>query len=345
MPVSARPLIKLPSGGGSPLGRLSIRVAVALGLIAFVATIAYLERGGYRDGDAVGTLSVLDAIYYATVSVTTTGYGDITPVSESARLTNVLLVTPARILFLILLVGTTIEALAGSSTEAFRQRLWRRRLQDHTIVCGFGTKGRHAIETIRARGVEDDQIVVVDSDPDTVEEAARAGFAVVHGSSTRLAVLEEAGVREAASIIVAPNNDAAAVLTTLTAREHNKRAMIVAAVREDENRHLLHESGANSAIITSSAAGRLLGFATHSPRIVEVLEDLLSVGTGLDIVERTVTPEEDGKPLPAMAGDAPIIGVVRNDHLLRFDDPAASPVRAGDKLVCFCSNEDESDAA
>jgi voltage-gated potassium channel len=346
MPVTARPPIRLPTQGGSPLGRLSLRIAVALGLILFVAAIAYLERKGYRDGDEVGTLSVLDAIYYATVSVTTTGYGDITPVSDSARLTNVLLVTPARILFLILLVGTTVEALTASSTEAFRQRLWRRRLHDHTIVCGFGTKGRHAIETLRARGIADEQIVVVDSNPDAVDEAARAGFAVVHGSSTRLAVLEEAGVRDAGSIIVAPDNDAAAVLTTLTAREHNKRATIVAAVREDENRHLLHESGADSAIVTSSAAGRLLGFATHSPRIVEVLEDLLSVGSGLDIVERLVTPADEGKSLSEMTGDAPVIGVVRGDTLLRFDEPAAETVRAGDKLVCFCSNEsDDKDAA
>ncbi|CAA9523923.1 MAG: Potassium channel protein [uncultured Solirubrobacteraceae bacterium] len=339
MPVGARPPIRLPSDGGSPLGRLSLRIAVAVALILLVAAVAYIEREGYRDGDKLGTLTVLDAIYYATVSVTTTGYGDITPVSESARFTNILLVTPARILFLILLVGTTVEALAGSSTEAFRQRLWRKRLHDHTIVCGFGTKGRNAIETLRARGVEDRQIVVVDDNADAVEEASRAGFAVVHGSSTRLAVLEEAGVREAASIIVAPDNDAAAVLTTLTAREHNKTAMIVAAVRETENRHLLHESGANSAIVTSSAAGRLLGFATHSPRIVEVLEDLLSVGSGLDIVERIVAPEHDGRPLSEMVGDAPVIGVERGDQFMRFDDPAAHTVRAGDKLVCFCSNE------
>ena len=339
MPVTARPPIRFPARGSSPLRTLGFRIAWAVGLIAFVAGVAYLGRSGYRDGDDLGALSVLDAFYYASVSVTTTGYGDITPVTDGARLTTTLVVTPARILFLILLVGTTVEALAGGSREAIQQRLWRRRLRDHTIVCGFGTKGRNAIATLIARGSRTEQIDVIDPDAETVEEATRLGFTAIHGDATRVAVLELAEVGDAASIIVAPDTDADAVLITLTAREHNKRATIVAAVRETENRHLLHESGADSAIVTSSAAGRMLGFATHSPKIVEVMEDLMSVGTGLDIIERVVTAEDDGRTLGDMTGDAPVIGLVRGDRLLRFDEPEAHIVHTGDKLVCFCSNE------
>jgi voltage-gated potassium channel len=332
------PPVRLPAGQASPLQILSRRLMVALALIAFVTAIAYIERGGYRDLEDVGGVSFLDALYYATVSVTTTGYGDITPVSDGARLTNVLLVTPARILFLILLVGTTVEALAGSSRDIIRPRIWRNRLRDHTIVCGFGTKGRNAIETLRAHGIAADRIVVIDDRLDAIEAATGAGLAAIHASATTTGALLQAGVSEAAKVIVAVDTDAEAVLATLTAREHNKGATIVAAVRESENRHLLHESGADSVIITSGAAGRLMGLATQSPRIVEVLEDLLSVGTGLDLIERDVTPEEEGQLLQDVSSNAPVIGVVRGDELLRFDDPKARTVQAGDRVVCLCSN-------
>jgi voltage-gated potassium channel len=57
-------------------------------------------------------VGLLDAFYCSTVSVTTTGYGDVIPVTERARLLTTLLVTPARILFRIILVGTTLEVLA-----------------------------------------------------------------------------------------------------------------------------------------------------------------------------------------------------------------------------------------
>ena len=340
MPVPVRPPLRLPASPASPLSTLGRRLLAALTLIAFTALVAYLGRDGYRDGDEVGGMSVLDAFYYASVSVTTTGYGDITPVSDGARLATTLLVTPARILFLILLVGTTVEVLAESSRTALRRQHWRRRLHDHFIVCGFGTKGRHAVATLTAAGVAPERIVVVDADADVVGEATRAGFAAIHGRSTRTAVLEEAGVATAKGVVVATDSDESAVLTTLTAREHNKTATIVAAVREAENRHLIHESGADSAIVSSGAAGRLLGLATDSPRLVEVLEDLMTIGSGMDIVEREVAPEHVGQPPAHASPDAPVVAVVRGDQTLRFDDPQVARLQAGDRVVCLCSHED-----
>jgi voltage-gated potassium channel len=313
-------------------------MVIGLALIVFVAMVAYVDRDGYRDA-AGGSVSLLDCFYYATVSITTTGYGDVIPVTDTSRLLTTLLVTPARIVFLILLVGTTVEVLAESSRHAIRLQIWRRRLRDHIIVCGFGTKGRNAIATLTARGTPRERIVVIDPREDAIEEATRGGFPAVHGNATRSDVLREAGIEQASGVIVAASTDEASTLITLTAREHNPNATIVASVREAENRHLLHQSGADSAIISSGAAGRLLGFATHSPKLVEVLEDLMSVGTGLDIVEREVTEEQVGRSLGELEIGAPIVAVIRGDDLLRFDDPRAARIERGDRIVCLCSNK------
>ena len=103
--------MRLPGGEPGPLRTILTRVAIALGLIVIVAILAYVGRDGYTDPDD-GDVSLLDAFYYSTVSITTTGYGDVRPVSDSARLVTTLVVTPLRVLFLILLVGTTLEILA-----------------------------------------------------------------------------------------------------------------------------------------------------------------------------------------------------------------------------------------
>ena len=243
-----------------------------------------------------------------------------------------MIVTPARILFLILLVGTTLEVLTERTRHAYRLSRWRKTLKDHVIICGFGTKGRAAAATLLGHGYTPERLVVVDESPSARGKATSMGVTAVAGSATTQHALRDAGISDAAAVVVAVDRDDAAVLATLTARELNPDATVVAAVREDENAHLLHESGANSVITSSSSAGRLLGLATTTPDVAEVIEDLLSVGAGLDIAERRVDESELG-PLAELRPRNPVIAVARDGRLLRFDDPEAAELRPGDKLV------------
>ena len=328
--------IELPGEEAGPLRKILGRLAIALALIALVAGVAYAGRDGYVDPEG-GGMSVLDAFYYSTVSITTTGYGDIRPVSEQARLLTTVVVTPARVLFLILLVGTTLEILAERSREAYRRARWRTRLKDHTIVCGYGVKGRSAVRTLFGKGVRPEQIVVIESTPQGRARATADGLAAVAGNAATQDALREAGIGEASALIVAPDRDDTAVLITLTARELNAEATIVAAVREEENVHLLHQSGADAAITSSGAAGRLLGLSTQTPQVTEVMEDLLTVGEGLDIAERRIGPAEAG-PVPRQK-EAIMLAIVRDGEVIRFDDERASELRDGDRALELFSHK------
>lgn len=334
--AGADPLtVEFPGRAHGPLRHIAVRLAAALGLVTFVALLTYVGRHGYVDPED-GSVSLLDAFYYSTVSITTTGYGDIRPVTDETRLATTLLVTPARILFLIVLVGTTVEILAQRSRDAYRRARWKRTLNDHIIICGYGVKGRGAVKTLRANGVKPSEIVVIESQPEARARATAQGITAIAGNAASTEALTEAGIHDARSVIVAVNRDDTAVLATLTARELNPTAPIVAAVREEENVHLLRQSGATSVITSSEAAGRLLGFAVEQPVITEVLEDLISVGAGLDIAERAVTGAECG-PLEELALPGPIVGVIRDDALLRFNDPRAGTLKPGDRVIYLLS--------
>ena len=140
--------------------------------------IVWFDRDGYTD-NSDGPVDLLDAFYYATVTLSTTGYGDITPVTDEARLVNILVITPLRITFLIILVGTTLEVLTQRTREQLRQNRWRSYLRDHTVVVGYGTKGRSAVRALLDDGTDPAQIVVVDTDLDHIADASDDGLAAV----------------------------------------------------------------------------------------------------------------------------------------------------------------------
>jgi voltage-gated potassium channel len=320
----------MPESKASPITSIVRRVIWALVALFGAVLIVYFDRDGYRDAAGDG-LSFLDAVYYATVSLSTTGYGDITPVSNSARLINILVITPLRVLFLVVLVGTTLGVLAERSRQVFKIQRWRSRVEDHVVVVGYGTKGRSAVRAMLSDGVEPTQIVVVDPDEAMLELAAAEGLVRVHGSGTRSDILRAAEVSRARSVVVAANRDDSAVLITLTARQLAPNAQIVAAVREAENVHLLRQSGANQVVVSSETAGRLLGMATQTPHMVSMVEDLITAEAGLAIAEREVDPSEVGGS-PRHLSDI-VLGVVRGGKLYRVDHPEADAMETGDRLL------------
>lgn len=336
--------IALPADHAGPVSKIALRLGIALGLIVLVAMVTWIGRSGYVDPED-DSVSLLDAFYYSTVSITTTGYGDIRPVTDVARLTTTLIVTPARILFLIILVGTTLEILAERGRQAFRLARWRRKLEDHTIVCGYGTKGRSAVKTLIAKGVDKSKIVVIDPDPAARARAGADELAIIDGNSETQEALRAAGIERAKGVTVAVDRDDTAVLTTLTARELNPDAKIVASVREDENVHLLHQSGADGVVTSSGATGRMLGLSMKTPEIVKVVEDMLTVGGGLDINDREVTEEsETAAPLPTQQGI--VLAVVRNGEVIDFNDDRCRKLRPGDRVIeLYGHREDDPEPA
>jgi voltage-gated potassium channel len=319
----------------SPVRQVWQRVVLAAFFLALTVLIVWLDRDSYRDGDEVG-ITLLDAIYYSTVTLSTTGYGDITPLTDSARLVNILFITPLRIMFLIVLIGTTLEALTTRSREEFRIRRWRSRVRQHVIVCGYGTKGRSAIRSLQATGTPLEQIVVVDPEPRAIDEANSVGLTGIVGDAGRTEVLRRASVERARAVIVAANRDDASVLITLTVRQLNPSVPITTSVREEENANLLRQSGADTVITTSATSGRLLGLSTDSPRVVAVVEDLVTGGQGLDLTQRRVTAGEVGLG-PRQLRDI-VLSVTRGGRTLRFDDPLIGTLQPDDVLVVVTSH-------
>jgi voltage-gated potassium channel len=294
--------------------------------------LVYFDKGAYHDAnDPSGAVSLVDAIYYTTVTLSTTGYGDIAPYTDGARLINAFVITPARIAFLVLLIGTTLEVLASQGREMFRIARWRKNMGHHVVVVGYGTKGRSAVETLVNNGQDRESVVIVDPSATAMQDAHSDGLAVVSGDATRREVLRRAGVAEADQVIITTNRDDSNVLAILTVRQLNPDVYIVSSAREHENAPLMKQSGANSVITSSDAVGRLLGVSSISPTLGSVMEDLLTYGEGLEVAERDLLVTEVGKQPQSLPDQ--VIAVVRDEKVYRYFDPVVTQLARGDRLV------------
>jgi voltage-gated potassium channel len=330
-------VIHLPLVRQGPLRALAIRLVAAITLVLVTVGVIYADRDGYRDVNEDG-LTLLDCFYYAVVSLSTTGYGDITPVTPDARLINIVFITPARVLFLIILVGTTLEVLTDQYRNSLRVNRWRRKLKDHVIVCGYGTKGRAAISALLETGYDKSRIVVVESREVALRQAAANGLVAIEGNATRSAVLLEADVKNCKSVIIATDTDEASVLISLTVRQLTAgQVRIIAAVREQENAALLKQSGAHHVIVTSSTAGRLLGLTTTTPPLIDVVEDLLTPGQGMALAMRSAERSEVGRNPREL--QTLVVALIRRGKVVALGGEQAEQIETGDMLIYIRDEE------
>ena len=106
-------------------------------------------------------------------------------------------------------------------------------------------------------------------------------------------------------------------------------------VREEENRQLVRQSGADHVVVSSGAAGQMLAMTTIRPAAGMVINNLLERGPGLDLIERPAEESELSAPPRDAAGA--VIAVVRGNEVLASDDPQATPLARGDRLILVSS--------
>jgi voltage-gated potassium channel len=328
-------------GGDAPRffrrGRLSVRFTLLLRVLAVALLVGialgghWLDRDGLRD-NTDGSISFLDVVYFTTITVTTVGYGDIVPVSNSARMFDTFVVTPIRIFVFLIFLGSAYSFMLRQGWERWRMGLIQRRLRDHTIVCGYGATGEAAVLELIARGVSPDCIVCVDLRSDRLREVEGLGVATVEGDATHNAVLESAGVAAAKSVIVTTGRDDTAVLVMLTVRRLCPHARVSCAIAERENEVIARDAGADVIVNPISFGGQLLAGSTRGPHLADYVAELVTRGGDADLHEREVTAEEVGRS-PEDLTTGQVLRVYRGERCLLLDNPAARRLQPGDVVI------------
>jgi voltage-gated potassium channel len=306
-------------------------VAFAAGLVVLAVLVHWAERDGLRD-NSDGHVSFIDVFYFTMISITTTGYGDIVPVSQKARLFDAVVVTPIRLFVVLIFVGTAYSFVFRRTWDKWLMAYIQRNLHDHIVLCGYGRSGAQAVEDLIARGTKPSDIVVIDRDPAAVEQARLIGCAVMIGDATRDQILEDAKIGRAKVVIVSAGRDDTSILMTLTARRLAPGVPISVAVRNHDNEIPARQAGATTVINPAGFAGLLLANTAYGPKVVEYLSDLVSSQGRVKLAQRDVRPEEYGKPMSSISGGLGV-RIYRNGRPYGFWEMETKSLAAGDILV------------
>ncbi|MBB5280514.1 potassium channel family protein [Pacificimonas flava] len=315
----------------SPWGNLLLRATLVLGLIMVALAGHWYHRDALADGFD-GHVSFVDIIYFTAVTITTVGYGDITPTSEGARLFDALVVTPIRLFIWIIFIGTAYSFVVRRSWEQWRMRGLQKKLTDHFIVAGYGTTGSAAVYELLQNGVDAEKILVIDPNEGRLEEARSEGCLTLQGDATRNATLEMASIDKARSFVACGGRDDTSALLVMSARQLNEDLSISAIIKSEENEFLVKKAGADTVINPVALGGHLLARAATGSHVVDYLQDLVVASGRVQLKERVVAIEECGGPLSECRGGL-AVRIVRDGKYYGFWEPEAQSVEEGDIIV------------
>lgn len=256
---------------------------LALGIITVVGVLGYMVFEGW---------SFADALYMTVITLTTVGYREVRPLDATGQLwTMALLITGVGTLFYAAV--SSVELVVEGTIRGYfgRRRMEAaiRKLSGHYVLCGYGRVGRQVAAEFALDGVS---FVVVEQEPETVEECVEKGYLVLLGEASD-DMLEEAGVRRARGPVAAVDSDADNVFVVLSARKLNPELHIVARASSDESAAKLEIAGADRTLSPYAVGGRRLASLATQPLVVDFLDIVTRGEEGMEFrLEEFSVPED-----------------------------------------------------
>jgi len=320
----------------------SIKRFVTAALLILIVLLA--GTFGYM---ALEDWSFLDSFYMTVITIATVGYREIGPLSMQGRVFTVFLIFGG-----IGVGGYALGTIAaflieGQMLDILRGRRMAKEitgLKNHIIICGFGKIGREVCKCLAAEGKD---FIVIDQDPERVDEALALGYLAAVGEATDDEILERAGIRSAEGLVSAISDDSANVYLVLTARALNDRIRIIARGVGEQSRKKMLRAGADKVVSPFEIGARRMTALMIRPEIVDFL-DAFSPGTAFGLRLETMIIKKSsslaGKRLDKSyikrdTNGALVIGIQKPGQSIVINPPGHTVLEAGDELVVLGSDE------
>ncbi len=238
--------------------------------LSFMAFVTVLGTIGYL----LAGWNLSDALYMVVISIFTVGYGEVRPIREEGLRDFTMCLIVLGCFSVIFVSGALVQfLLEGQIRRALGDRRMSaelKKLNHHTIICGFGRIGRMVAADLKSA---QRSFLVVDKDPRRLESAREAGYLTLEGEATEEAVLLEAGVTRASMLATVLPSDASNVFITLSARDLNPDLNIIARGEDPATERKLIQAGANRVVLPAHIGAERISHLILFPEAAELIDD------------------------------------------------------------------------
>ncbi|MFC1603168.1 ion channel [Pseudomonadota bacterium] len=255
-------------------------------LVALLFVLVLIDAAGmmFFEGHSLG-----DALWMGVTTITTVGYGDISPSTTGGRIITVICLYALGISILAHIISEFIEYRLWLSAEKKYGR-WRWNMQDHILIINTPKVDsdnylRKLVQQIRNTPALSEfpvQIVTDKFKEALPKEIAELGVVHFSGNAENSDNLRAANVVDASYIIVIASDHANPHADSLTfdvldrIQEIGTKAIILAEATNDDNRKRLQRAGANIVVRPIRAYPGFLVRSLVAPGTEEVLEDFFT---------------------------------------------------------------------
>jgi voltage-gated potassium channel len=243
--------------------RFLFLVIVLLGLVS-IGTVGYytIEK----------EFTLFESLYMTVITLTTVGFDTPHPLSTGGRLFTIFLLLGG--VFTLFYTATELIriVISGEIQQVLGRGLMERSLaglNNHLIVCGYGRMGRVVCREFSRQNLP---FVIIDLEPDMLQDFHLPGGIAVTGDSTSDEVLRRAGVERARALVAVLPSDADNLYITMSARLLNAKLFIVARAEGEEAEQKLLRAGADRVVAPYSIGGNKVAQAVLRPTVVEFVE-------------------------------------------------------------------------
>lgn len=244
-------------------------------------------------------INFVSGIWWSIVTLTTVGYGDISPSTAGGRMVAAIIM-----FFGIGILGMLSANLATIMiNKRFRENkgMGKTGLEKHIILCEWNHRSRAVLRELRAdaKTASTPVVLIADIDEKPIDEP---NFVFINGQVNEES-LEKANLKKATTVVVLGDDtleptsrDAKVVLTTLTIETINPDAYTIVEIASKANEQHCRRANADEIIIGSELSSHLLASATIDHGMSAVVSELLSARYGNDLFSMAAPAQFIGQP-------------------------------------------------